>query len=526
MVAKIVNREEFFLYYNDILFDKKNRVNAMLSRSKRFSEIWSHLYKLTSSFPETATIAERILLLKNDITQWGQCEKCGKPTKFIKKDTFSFTPFCSHKCSHSPGSNTFKKAQATCLEKYGVKSNLALPENFEILKQKYGGIGIGSKVIRKKIETTNLERYGSINPFSNEDVIEKIQQTNIERYGAPSFNQKDKLSFIAHLDEDINLQCIKDSEKSFEEMAKDLGVTTTTLIKHLHKKNVDVYRKKSSSHERKLLDALKLLPNINIKQNDRSILNGKEIDFVLNDRLGIEINGLYWHSELFDKSTALKTKQNNANSKDVNLIHIFEDEINDKFDIVISRIKQKLGITDTKIFARKCRIEEVSQKDKRQFLNDNHIDGDAPSSIQYGLYYKDELAQIITLSKSRFDKKADYELIRSCSKLDTVIVGGLSKLIKHIKDIGSIITFADLRWGDGSSYIKSGFTKVGETKPGYYYFNSKVGAIRHSRLRFQKHKLSKILKNFDEAKSQSENMANNGWLKVFDCGHAKFILEK
>ena len=47
-----------------------------------------------------------------------------------------------------------------------------------------------------------------------------------------------------------------------------------------------------------------LLPNENIEENDRTILNGKEIDvYVPNLKIGFEMNGLVWHSERFMKDS-------------------------------------------------------------------------------------------------------------------------------------------------------------------------------------------------------------------------------
>jgi hypothetical protein len=43
-----------------------------------------------------------------------------------------------------------------------------------------------------------------------------------------------------------------------------------------------------------------------------------------------------------------------------------------------------------------------------------------------------------------------------------------------------------------------------------------------SRIKFQKHKLKNILKTFDKSKSEWENMVENGYNRVFDCGNMVF----
>jgi hypothetical protein len=42
----------------------------------------------------------------------------------------------------------------------------------------------------------------------------------------------------------------------------------------------------------------------------------------------------------------------------------------------------------------------------------------------------------------------------------------------------------------------------------------------------QKHKLNKLLDIFDAEKSEYQNMLDNGFRRVWDCGNMKFIYKK
>ena len=123
--------------------------------------------------------------------------------------------------------------------------------------------------------------------------------------------------------------------------------------------------------------------------------------------------------------------------------------------------------------------------------------------------------------KPRFNKKYDYELIRFCSKMNINVVGAASKLFKHFKINynGSIISYANRRFSNGNLYETLGFTKIDETKPNYFYIKGKTLLSRN---KCQKHKLKNLLDNFDENLSEHENMLNNGYLKVYDCGNLVF----
>ena len=77
--------------------------------------------------------------------------------------------------------NVKEKAEKTCLTKYGAKNVLSknssifpnenfkthperIPKAHETVKNRYGNLGIGSEKIKRKIESTNIEKYQCKNP--------------------------------------------------------------------------------------------------------------------------------------------------------------------------------------------------------------------------------------------------------------------------------------------------------------------------------------------------------------------------
>ena len=61
--------------------------------------------------------------------------------------------------------------------------NCCGPKIRDALIQKYGGVGLQSKIIKEKAQKTNLEKYGCETPFENKEVYEKIRKTQEDRYG-------------------------------------------------------------------------------------------------------------------------------------------------------------------------------------------------------------------------------------------------------------------------------------------------------------------------------------------------------
>jgi hypothetical protein len=166
----------------------------------------------------------------------------------------------------------------------------------------------------------------------------------------------------------------------------------------------------------------------------------------------------------------------------------------------------------------------VDNKTTKIFLDNNHLQGNVNAAINIGLYYNDELVSIMTFIKSRYNKEVEYELLRFCNKLNTSVIGGASKLMSCFINTykpNNIISYANRRWSQGNLYEKLGFTFTHNTLPNYFYY--KNGDLE-SRVKYQKHKLKDKLEVFDDSLTESENMYNNGYRKIYDSGNKVYIL--
>ena len=216
----------------------------------------------------------------------------------------------------------------------------------------------------------------------------------------------------------------------------------------------------------------------------RTILDShKELDIYCPDNnIAIEYNGLYWHSDICIQSRSYHyNKSKECEEKGIRLIHIYEDEWNDpvKKEILKSLIKISLGKVDSKIYARQCEIREITNKEAKPFNDKNHIQGHRNAKITYGLYYKDELVQLMSFSWNSHHNA--WEIIRGCPGSNNIVVGGVSKLFKHfIKENNPdrIFSYCDYNKFNGVGYEAIGMKFVGETKFNkWYVFDNK----RHER---------------------------------------------
>lgn len=286
-----------------------------------------------------------------------------------------------------------------------------------------------------------------------------------------------------------------------------------------------------SEIEREFCDSIKsFFPDI--ISNDRILLGGKEIDvYIPSLKIGFEFTGLYWHSEKTSgQPSHLLWKQQYAFNKGITLYTIFEDEWNKSKELVLSRIKAILGMKMATIFARKCKIKIVESKIKKQFLLDNHLQGNDSSSISLGLYYSDELVSLATFKKSNMIKGGrgnEWELSRFCSKMNTRVIGAASKLISefmqnHNTENLLLISYADRRWSSGKLYETIGFEFAGTSKPSYWYLTDGYSNRVH-RSRYMKHRLVKSEE--DKMLTEWELAQREGLDRIWDCGTTKWIMK-
>lgn len=280
------------------------------------------------------------------------------------------------------------------------------------------------------------------------------------------------------------------------------------------------YAEGRSEIERRISDKFPLA-----EQGNRKILHGQEIDLLINSTLGVEINGMFWHSERKGRGKDYHlAKTTEAASVGVQLLQFWGKEVEANEDIICSMIRAKAGQSENLIFARHTTAAVIPSSTAYKFLKANHLQGACPATVCVGLYHMGDLVMVATFGTPRFNKDYQWELLRLCSVLNTTVVGGASKLLKHFmrNHTGSILSYANRRWSDGKVYEQLGFTLVRETKPSYVWFD---GVRVLSRYQCQKSKLHKLLGDkYDPAKSERENMVAGGYTRVWDCGNLVYGL--
>ena len=268
--------------------------------------------------------------------------------------------------------------------------------------------------------------------------------------------------------------------------------------------------------------------------NRRDILDGKEIDLYYEDeKVGIEYNGDYWHSEIYKDKYYHRDKTLECVKKGIRLIHIFEYEWRDseRKEKIIDLIGRALNKDkDTRVYARNTKVCEIGEIEAKEFLEENHLQGNIASYARVGLRYNDELVGLMTFGTPRFNNNYEYELLRMAYKRGIEVVGGSDKMLKYFidkYDPQSIISYCDLSKFSGGVYTKIGFRLDGITEPNYVW----VHYYKHNTLSRYQTQRKKLIEKYglnesDSTLTEDGIMHRLGYVKVYDAGNARYIWEK
>lgn len=283
-----------------------------------------------------------------------------------------------------------------------------------------------------------------------------------------------------------------------------------------------------SQPEKELNSFLESL-GLDVKQSDRSALKGvpyKEIDlYIPEKKIGVEFNGLYWHSEAAGKDKHYHHgKWSAAKAAGVQLIQVWEDDWNRNPELVKRMLAHKLGVSQERtVFARRTRVEELGKVAAEPFLDSYHIQGHASGSYYLGLEDKEtgEVIAVLVLKKEAGSEGRTLNIIRYATSVN--LVGGFTKLLKHAERTykpDSFITFADHTVSDGGLYENNAFVADKELPPDYMY------VVRGER----KHKFGYRLKRFrneptlkyEEGLTERELAALNNLPRIWDAGKTRY----
>jgi hypothetical protein len=479
--------------------------------------------------------------------------------------------------------------EQTMLEKYGAKNAL---ENKDILlkmqntiKEKYDVINISQlQKTKDKVKATNLKNYGVDHPIKNPDYRAKVKDAFFEKHAKTlnevcyenhvnSIMKKYGVDNISKIDSVKKKKLYIQRDKYWDSFRKILESKCISPLfdkeYYLHN-NIFTYKCNNcgseftthkftpqfigctckifrSKYEDEIIDWLiEEYPTLEINSNFRLYSKdipskppvSRELDiFIPIIKLGIEFNGLFYHSTLFKSKSFHKDKMNYFNSKEITVIQVFENEWLFNSDIVKSYIRYSIDSLlslisynnqDVTIF------KELGKKDFEEFSYNNSLycrqafDTITSNTKYFGVYDTTTLSLQSVCSISILDSLNDTYLlnnVRFCNSF------GLDFLLKNIIEYFTRIPSSkkklflkiDLRYFNPSQFLKFTFQLISISDPTYFYYelNSRCSILYEGKKLYAYLNTNNMLdKSFDYNSNEEDSMRAHGYERIYDCGFA------
>lgn len=277
-----------------------------------------------------------------------------------------------------------------------------------------------------------------------------------------------------------------------------------------------------------------LLEKNNIKYEKEFVLSDDNTTYsydfyIVDTNILIEINPTFTHTCISTGVYVPKQqnyhldKTNFALKRNYRCIHVWDW---DDWNKIIYLIKSK-----QKLYARKLKLRDISKQEANKFLNKYHLQNSCyGNQINLGLFDNNELVQVMTFGKPRYNKNYQYELLRLCSHSNYMIVGGAEKLFKYFVDNynpKSVISYCDVSKFSGEVYKKLGLKLKHITVPQKIWSNKQCEYVTDNLLRqrgFDQLIGSKLNppKLYGKGTDNEELMVKYKWLPIYDCGQKVF----
>lgn len=425
-----------------------------------------------------------------------------------------------------------KKHKETVFKNYGADHFMQSEKVKEKQKQSIvENYGVENYTLTDHCKNKNMEKYGK-EYFVMTDVFKiKSKNTSVEKYGVTNHTKKNFNPIHANIFEDkTKFENLLYKYGTYK-LAHIINCSISSIYAIANKYSIQLPPRSKSRQEEIILDFL-IQNNIQFISNTKKVLpSGKELDFYFSDHnLAIEINRLYWHSEISGGKNRNYhyDKWKECSDNGITLLSIYEDEFDQKQKFWLNKILYMTGnISLKKIHARKCEIRELDNV--TDFLNSHHLQGSNTSKYKFGLFYENELVSCMTFSNTRDNKSGVIDLSRFCNHSDYIVSGGASKLLNYfIKKYGSkyksIVSFSDNNYSNGNVYKALGFYLNKNLSPDYKYI---INGIQYHKSGFRK---DRIFKNFVIPEimidsTEWELMKYLGYDRIWDTGKKKWELK-
>jgi hypothetical protein len=327
-------------------------------------------------------------------------------------------------------------------------------------------------------------------------------------------------------------------------IGKTLNVPGHIVIKHLKLNGVETRPSNSSIPERIINRFVKGFIDKDVLSNPRDFIPSGEVDVLSHKyKIGIEYNGLLWHSDKYYKGQNVNYHLDKTNEVEANgyrLIHIFEDEYLNKEYLIFNKILELFNVdkyvgSDFNYFKMldfKTSEEFLLSVDSLYQLKDKVVVSDA--KIENTTNIEDVLVNKLSLQITQDYDKLFYikqgnkklgAITVKGSKLKEVLVNPVYKIvnletliINFIKENNIKCVTLDKRWfSETNNLFKKISVSVNHSEPKRFYMK---GYKRFNDINVEHYKTHYLHKRkYKDGMTDEEFLSKCNVFSIYDCGY-------
>lgn len=414
------------------------------------------------------------------------CKLCQAKTSFLGLST-GYATWCSTSCAAKAGNGL------ASIELHPMRRKQVAEKRSATYKRRHGGIGFGSPTVAAKICDSLRSKHGADHnwqvPSLRHDYLEARRTSFFhklfKKLPVHGIQPRFELAAYGSIHDELPFTCLS-CQTEF----------SSTLIKGLLPRCPSCMPKLggTSALEQRWLEIIRGIA----PADSRVKVNGVEVD-VLAGNVAVEINGLYWHSSTvgYDPTRHL-LKTERCAEVGIKLIHLFEDDLLLKPEVVTSLLTSRLGKATT-LNADQTSLVTLDTSTAEAFFDRTHLLGATRLDQAYGLLHNDQLVACAGLA----DSKDGSKLLRFSTELNTNINRAVSKLLSNVDQ--PLTAEVDRATDDGAMLLEAGWLLTGSSPPACKYWTQREPWRRD--------------------KSQLLEQDASGCHAIYDCGTLEFAIQ-
>ncbi len=321
---------------NDYLFNSLNHCRKECAIKKFNYSLYKKINDYNIKF-SNITWACKVYNYLHNIVEFPKCPECGNILEFHKIHS-GYRKYCSIKCSAN-SIEIKNKRDSTIMQLYGVDNisqNSMIKNKKKETSNKHYGVDSYLLTIegKNKMKEILIKKFGVDNISKNESIKQKKILTFKQNENKNNLKLKIKYSKLLNIAADdieyhSNVFTIKNCCKNHSEFKIKYNNLYERLVRCKFENICTICNPIGGSTSIKEIEIRDFLNHeLNIETKKMKIENSEIDIFSPKHNIGIEHDGLFWHSEIQKRihSSYHLNKTNLCENRNIQLLHFYEDE--------------------------------------------------------------------------------------------------------------------------------------------------------------------------------------------------------